>query len=308
MNHILTILSLLILSFDSAYSVETYLRRGFDNSTVWNTIHDCISRHFNGKTIVDRVSSTHDRFALWIDSGNNIDYVVTGNVTDAILRCIYDKHPNVTIDVHLHNQFAVAGSRYSDTDVSDFYDYFGHGYPIDYDPDYSSEEYGDVDSDVEHAQNDGNSNTDYSTLAVSNQGSKPDSMGKPRQNREHLTISWYGKGGDQDFLGSNVDAKTTLQCGMCYSIPNRIASSLLVSNQQGYEIDLMFGPHHACRYRSSNGSRFTAGKTAKAGTNEPTDVDYRVGSFWTQCNSQDGWPNADTGSKVSREVIWLNKR
>ncbi|EPY53509.1 hypothetical protein SPOG_04491 [Schizosaccharomyces cryophilus OY26] len=191
MKYILTILLSLILTAKCAHSAEIYLRRGFDNSTLWRTVERCISLNFDGKVIVDRASKTHhDRLIVWGDCGNNVDYDFDQSTSDAILQCIYSSFPNATIDIRSHNGFAVGGSRYTDHDVEDFYNYFGRGYPIDYDPDYSSEGCEDSGNSQNSQAGDHNETVLQDELfGISNNQGYPDSRGKPKQYRNKLTVA-----------------------------------------------------------------------------------------------------------------------
>ncbi|EPY51884.1 hypothetical protein SPOG_00306 [Schizosaccharomyces cryophilus OY26] len=141
MSAILLAFSFIYLSINFIQAAQIHLRRGIDDSPVWQTIYDCLSRHFDGKAIVDRILINRDKeYTVWADVGNNVEHTFDESIADAITKCVSLQHPNITVNLRSHNQFAVRGSRYTEHVVDDFYDFFGHGYPADYTPGNSSDE------------------------------------------------------------------------------------------------------------------------------------------------------------------------
>lgn len=85
--------------------------------------------------------------------------------------------------------------------------------------------------------------------------------------------------------------------------------SFQLDNKAGYEVDMLFWPHHECRSYSKNGNADShgVGIGAAVGANGRLNIGRQnILSFWIQQDAAQGFPSLDTGATKQWPVQWYN--
>ncbi|EPY54324.1 hypothetical protein SPOG_04215 [Schizosaccharomyces cryophilus OY26] len=241
-------LCLLLSTISIVKAAEVWNRHRYDGHHVWSAIDDCVSKYFNGKAAIDRLShNINGSYAIWLDSGNNVENDVDEAISEQISECIQQQYQNVSVYVFSHNSYAIVSSYDDYHEIKEHYDWFSRGYPEEYDPFHPE-------SDTE--------GSDVPSLEPElhvRGGKVPDNLGDPMYYRPLIELIWYRV---RDAV-NRILGRQGYECGTCYSIEGPIPKSFEYYNDAGYEVDLMWWPHHECRSRSPDGTRKQTGQKLK---------------------------------------------
>ncbi|EPY52105.1 hypothetical protein SPOG_04762 [Schizosaccharomyces cryophilus OY26] len=148
------------------------------SNTTASVIKRCITLNTDDKAVIQRNTvRTDGDFTVWLDAGNNFSHELNTSLTDRIKDCVSRSRTNTTTTIRSHNDYAVSGPRNCHSDVEEFYDFFGLEYPQDYDPGWTSEEYGSEDQD----------DVVLSKRVVD----KPDWRSETPRYRSSLNVAWF---------------------------------------------------------------------------------------------------------------------
>lgn len=129
-----------------SYDGQVSFRHWYDDAAPWTIIAKCIENTTSAKAIVDRHGDEPlAGYSIWLDTGSAEKDEVDKGITDNITYCIGNKTDIAFLTTDSHNVYAIAGAYDTDEEYNQHYQFFGHGYPENYDKDYES--YGDPGSD-----------------------------------------------------------------------------------------------------------------------------------------------------------------